>query len=328
MIIICSTGRTPVTYLNKPLRNTGLKSLSAAFAFDSSSPSVSSYPCPAPFTRPCPDERPDASSSGTSAVRINGRSRCDALPPVVDGRRWRPIVPPTVDNNAPPVLLLRSCRFAWPCGSRIVAARRCRGCVWLCEIPPVGDTCISTLSSFPTAGTASAPGEGEVGAEVDGRSVFSFDGDDACLLSSLTLSFSFSLSECSTSVDGRGDPKLPKILVLLLLRSPDARMLPPPTRRLPNLRTSVAPVGVGGVAGIRMTSGGDESGVSDIAAPACSSSIRSANVVSSGPAVRGRSCPLTLGLTLTLSCPYSLTPVVPPVPVPNMLVKPRGTPWR
>jgi len=232
-------------YLNKPLRKTGLKSLSATFAFVSSSPLVNLY--------------------------------------LVDGRRRRLIVPLTLDNSAPPVLLRCSCLFTWPCGSRIVVARRRRGCVWLCEIPPVGDTCISTLPSSPAAGTVASPAAKEVGAEVDGRSVFSFGGDDVTRLSPWLM-----------SADGRGGPKLTKMLVHLLVRTPDPRMIPPPARRVPNLLTSVEPVDIGSVAGDSMTSGGGERGVPGVTF-ACSSSTCSENVMSSGPAVRGRSCLLTFG---------------------------------
>src|SRR6266702_714628 len=320
------------TYLNRPFRNNGLNSLSAALAFASSSASVSSCPAsaPAPFTRPCLDGRPDASSSGTSAVCTNGRSGCKGRPPavpwLVDGRRWRPIVPVTLERSAPPVLLRRSCRFACPCGSRIVAARRCSGCAWLCEIPPVGDTCISTFPSSEAAGAVLSPAAGEAAVGVVGLggsgsgSVFSLSGEPACVLS---LSRSFSETPLSMSAEGRGDPKPPRMLVRLELRSPAARTLPaPPISKLPNLRTSVAPGDVVGVAGDNTTSGGGLGAGAAISV--CSSSIRSANVVSSGPAVRGTSCPLML----TLSCPCSPIPALPPPPPPpppNMLAQPRGT---
>ena len=142
----------------------------------------------------------------------------------------------------------------------------------------MGDTCISTLPPSPAAGTVALPAAGKVGAEVEGHSVFSFGGDDVTHLSPWPM-----------SETGRGDPKLPKMLVLLLVRSPDPRMLPPPARRFPSLRTSVEPADIGGVAGDSMTSGGGERGVLGVSV-ACSSSTRSENVVSSGPAVRGHSC--------------------------------------
>src|SRR6266478_8316989 len=119
------------------------------------------------------------------------------------------------------------------------------------------------------------------------------------------------------------------MLVRLLVRSPAPRILPPPTRRLPNLRTNVAPAEKGGAGAGDSTTSGGASAASDVVS-ACSSSKRSENVGSSGPAVRGRSCPFTLLvlLTLTRSCPCSLVPVPPPElpPPPNILAKPRGTP--
>jgi len=144
----------------------------------------------------------------------------------------------------------------------------------------VGDTCISTFPSSSATRTVASPAAGEVGAEVDGRSVFSFGGDD------MTLP-----SPWSMSADGRGDPKLPKMLVLLLVRSPDPRMLPPPARRFPNLRTRVEPSDIG-VAGDSMASGSSKRGVPGVIVGFLSSP-RSENVVSSGPAVRGSSCQLS-----------------------------------
>ena len=174
----------------------------------------------------------------------------------------------------------------------------------------------------PAAGEAAVVVVGVAGAVGGGSdTAFSLSGDPACLLS---FSRSFSETPLSMSVDGRGDPKLPRMLVRLLVRSPGARTLPPPPiSKLPNLRTSVAPGDPVGVAGDSTTSGvGLGSGA---ACSVDSSSIRSANDVSSGPAVRGASCPLTL----TLSCPCSPTPLFPPPPpAPNMLAQPRGTPWR
>ena len=127
------------------------------------------------------------------------------------------------------------------------------------------------------------PATREVGAKVEGRSVFSFGSDDVTLLSPWFM-----------SADGRGGPKPTKILLHLLVRSPDPRMIPPPARRFPNLYTSVEPVDIGSVAGDSMTSSGGKPGVPGISV-ACSSSTCSENVVSSGLALRGRSCPLTFG---------------------------------
>ena len=111
-------------------------------------------------------------------------------------------------------------------------------------MPPVGDTCISTLPSPLAAETVASPAAGEVGAEVDGRSHFSSGGDDLTLLSPWPM-----------SADGRCNPKLPKMLVFLPVRSPDPRLLPPPARKFLNLRTGEEHADIGGVTGDSMTSG-------------------------------------------------------------------------
>jgi len=97
------------TYLNNPFKNRGLKSLSdcgdgstPCWPLDIFSVSVSVFE---------PSSSAFSASSFSSSVLPNGLSfvGLDAPKPV-DGRRWRPIVPPvTLERRAAPVLLRLSC---------------------------------------------------------------------------------------------------------------------------------------------------------------------------------------------------------------------------
>ena len=65
--------------------------------------------------------RPSVNSSSTISSTSSVRPKCGTpvvrpppAPYPVDGRRCRPIVPPILGRNVPPVLLLRSCRIVRP----------------------------------------------------------------------------------------------------------------------------------------------------------------------------------------------------------------------